>query len=45
MNLWSLGPVGEPDAMRAKRIRQHEDFFNVSGLATPDDTVVTRTAN
>ena len=39
MNLWSLGPVGEPDAMRAKRIRQHEDFFNVSGLATPDDTV------
>ncbi|NKB57336.1 MAG: Rieske 2Fe-2S domain-containing protein [Alphaproteobacteria bacterium] len=39
MTLHSLGPVGEPDEMRAKRIRQHEDFFNVSGLATPDDTV------
>ncbi len=39
MNLWSLGPAVEPDAMREKRIRQHEDFFNVSGLATPDDMI------
>jgi phenylpropionate dioxygenase-like ring-hydroxylating dioxygenase large terminal subunit len=38
MNLFCLAPVGEADAPRSKRIRQHEDFFNVSGLATPDDT-------
>lgn len=38
MTLHSLGPVGEAAEFRAKRIRQHEDFFNVSGLATPDDT-------
>jgi benzoate/toluate 1,2-dioxygenase alpha subunit len=28
---------GESDAARAHRIRQYEDFFNASGMATPDD--------
>lgn len=40
MRLYCMGPVGEEPAARARRIRQHEDFFNVSGLATPDDTTV-----
>jgi phenylpropionate dioxygenase-like ring-hydroxylating dioxygenase large terminal subunit len=40
MRLWCLAPVGESAEARTRRIRQHEDFFNVSGLATPDDTTV-----
>lgn len=40
MRLYSLAPVGEAADLRALRIRQHEDFFNVSGLATPDDTAI-----
>lgn len=40
LRYWCLAPVGEPVAQRAWRLRQFEDFFNVSGLATPDDTVV-----
>lgn len=32
-----FAPVGEAPAERAKRIRQYEDFFNASGMATPDD--------
>jgi benzoate/toluate 1,2-dioxygenase alpha subunit len=28
---------GESDQARALRIRQYEDFFNVSGMGTPDD--------
>jgi benzoate/toluate 1,2-dioxygenase alpha subunit len=40
MRLYCMGPVGEAPAARARRIRQHEDFFNVSGLATPDDTSI-----
>ena len=38
MKSYCLAPVGESDAMRAFRLRQFEDFFNSSGLATPDDT-------
>lgn len=30
-------PRGESPEVRARRIRQYEDFFNASGLATPDD--------
>lgn len=33
-----LAPKGESDEARAFRLRQFEDFFNSSGLATPDDT-------
>ncbi len=39
MRIYCLAPVGEPDDARAFRIRQCEDFFNVSGLATPDETI------
>ncbi len=39
MRVWCLAPVGEAPQQRAWRMRQFEDFFNVSGLATPDDTV------
>ncbi len=38
MTIYCLAPVGEPDEARAHRIRQYEDFFNSTGLATPDDT-------
>jgi len=30
-------PKGESDAARAARIRRYEDFFNATGMATPDD--------
>ncbi|KTT42892.1 anthranilate 1,2-dioxygenase [Pseudomonas oryzihabitans] len=39
-----LGVTGESDADRENRIRQFEDFFNVSGLGTPDDLVEFREA-
>jgi benzoate/toluate 1,2-dioxygenase alpha subunit len=32
-----IAPKGESDTARANRIRQYEDFFNASGMATPDD--------
>ncbi len=38
MNIHCLAPIGEDPKAREIRIRQHEDFFNASGLATPDDT-------
>ncbi|OFB85983.1 Rieske 2Fe-2S domain-containing protein [Pseudomonas aeruginosa] len=34
---WNYAPKGESAEARARRIRQYEDFFNVSGMATPDD--------
>lgn len=34
-----LGVKGESDDDRESRIRQFEDFFNVSGMGTPDDLV------
>lgn len=40
LRYWCLAPVGEAPDRRAWRLRQFEDFFNVSGLATPDDTVL-----
>lgn len=39
-----LGVKGEADADRENRIRQFEDFFNVSGMGTPDDLVEFREA-
>ncbi|MDY0206702.1 MAG: anthranilate 1,2-dioxygenase large subunit [Pseudomonas sp.] len=39
-----LGVKGESDADRENRIRQFEDFFNVSGMGTPDDLVEFREA-
>ena len=40
MSVHCLAPIGESVERRAWRLRQFEDFFNPSGLATPDDTVV-----
>ena len=40
MTSWCLAPVGESTAARKRRIRQYEDFFNPSGLATSDDNVI-----
>lgn len=39
MRTWCIAPKGEGPAARRQRIRQYEDFFNPSGMATPDDTV------
>lgn len=38
MRYYCLAPIGEDPEVRAWRLRQFEDFFNVSGFATPDDT-------
>ena len=32
-----FAPVDEDATARTSRIRQYEDFFNASGMATPDD--------
>jgi benzoate/toluate 1,2-dioxygenase alpha subunit len=37
VTIYCIAPKGESDEARAHRIRQYEDFFNVSGMATPDD--------
>ena len=34
---WCIAPKGEEATARERRIRQYEDFFNASGMATPDD--------
>jgi benzoate/toluate 1,2-dioxygenase alpha subunit len=39
MRTWCIAPKGESAAARSQRIRQYEDFFNPTGMATPDDTV------
>lgn len=37
---WCIAPIGESAAARRRRIRQYEDFFNPTGLATSDDNVM-----
>ncbi|MDF1817111.1 MAG: Rieske 2Fe-2S domain-containing protein [Immundisolibacteraceae bacterium] len=37
VTIYGIAPKGESAEARAHRIRQWEDFFNVSGMATPDD--------
>ena len=37
ITIYCIAPKGESAEARTKRIRQYEDFFNVSGMATPDD--------
>ncbi|HBX54999.1 benzoate 1,2-dioxygenase large subunit [Pseudomonas sp. UBA2684] len=37
ITIYCIAPKGESAEARAGRIRQYEDFFNVSGMATPDD--------
>jgi len=39
MQTWCIAPRGESATARRQRIRQYEDFFNPSGMATPDDTI------
>lgn len=40
MASYCLAPVGESSKARQLRIRNYEDFFNPSGLATSDDNVM-----
>src|SRR5690606_28270193 len=35
--IFCWAPKAESAELRARRIRQYEDFFNVSGIGTPDD--------
>ena len=37
VTIYCFAPVGESAQSRERRIRQYEDFFNASGMATPDD--------
>ncbi|KRB85312.1 benzoate 1,2-dioxygenase large subunit [Sphingomonas sp. Root710] len=37
VTIYCFAPKGESAEDRAVRIRQYEDFFNVSGMGTPDD--------
>ncbi|MCZ0999478.1 benzoate 1,2-dioxygenase large subunit [Streptomyces mirabilis] len=37
VTIYCIAPKGEPAEDRARRIRQYEDFFNATGMATPDD--------
>ncbi|PCD01420.1 benzoate 1,2-dioxygenase large subunit [Halopseudomonas pelagia] len=37
VTIYCIAPKGEGAEARARRVRQYEDFFNVSGMATPDD--------
>lgn len=37
VTIFCFAPKGENAEDRALRIRQYEDFFNVSGMGTPDD--------
>ena len=37
VTIYCIAPRGEPAEARARRIRQYEDFFNATGMATPDD--------
>ncbi|MDP3739995.1 MAG: SRPBCC family protein [Hyphomonadaceae bacterium] len=40
MLTYCMAPIGESAEARRRRIRQYEDFFNPSGMATPDDAVL-----
>ncbi|GAB3944940.1 benzoate 1,2-dioxygenase large subunit [Corynebacterium tapiri] len=37
VTIYCIAPKGESAENRANRIRQYEDFFNATGMATPDD--------
>jgi Ring hydroxylating alpha subunit (catalytic domain) len=40
VTIYCIAPKGESAEARAHRIRQYEDFFNASGMATPDDLLL-----
>jgi benzoate/toluate 1,2-dioxygenase alpha subunit len=37
VSTYCIAPLGESAASRTHRLRQYEDFFNASGVGTPDD--------
>jgi benzoate/toluate 1,2-dioxygenase alpha subunit len=37
VSTYCIAPVNEKRVARARRLRQYEDFFNASGVGTPDD--------
>jgi benzoate/toluate 1,2-dioxygenase alpha subunit len=37
VSTYCIAPIGEDATARAHRLRQYEDFFNASGVGTPDD--------
>lgn len=37
VTIYCFAPIGESEEKRTHRIRQYEDFFNATGMATPDD--------
>lgn len=37
VSTYCIAPIGEKPESRAHRLRQYEDFFNASGIGTPDD--------
>ena len=37
VTIYGFAPKGENAQARERRVRQYEDFFNASGMATPDD--------
>ena len=37
VTIYCIAPKGESAEMREGRLRQYEDFYNASGMATPDD--------
>ena len=37
VTIYCIAPKGESAEARAARIRRYEDFFNATGMATPDD--------
>lgn len=37
VTIYCIAPKGESTEARARRLRQYEDFFNATGMATPDD--------
>ncbi|TCO81318.1 benzoate 1,2-dioxygenase alpha subunit [Plasticicumulans lactativorans] len=37
VTIYCIAPRNESAEARARRIRQYEDFFNATGMATPDD--------
>ncbi|WP_413542732.1 benzoate 1,2-dioxygenase large subunit [Citricoccus nitrophenolicus] len=45
VTIYCIAPKGESAENRAKRIRQYEDFFNATGMATPDDLEEFRSCN
>jgi p-cumate 2,3-dioxygenase alpha subunit len=44
VNSWTLGPVGESDASRERRLGNYAEFLGPAGFATPDDVEMLESA-